>query len=244
MKNYFKIISAVFWLTVWALAAHFVGIEFILPSPMAVGRTFFQLASEPHFWLTVANSLLRVLTGFAWGVILGALLALLTSVSQIMDAILSPAVRILRSAPVASFIILVLLWVKRASVPGLIAMLMVIPVVWEALSNAVRETDASLLEMARAYRFSRAKTLRLVYIPSVTPQFLSACLTAQGLAWKSGVAAEVICLPRLAAGTEIYNSRIYLETPALFAWTAAVVILSLLLEKAFQTIVAAGSGRI
>ena len=234
-----KLLSATFWLTAWAIAAHVVGIELILPSPGAVGRTFLILASESRFWLTAGYSLGRVLAGFTAGVVIGTALAILTSVSKIMDAILSPAIRIIRAAPVASFIILILLWATRASVPGIIAMLMVIPVVWGALVTAIEATDSNLLEMASAYRFGRAKTLKLIYLPSVMPQFLSSCLTAQGLAWKSGIAAEVICLPRLAAGTEIYHSRIYLETPALFVWTALVVILSLLLEKAFRLLLTA-----
>ena len=87
-----------------------------------------------------------------------------------------------------------------------------------------------LLEAARAYRFGRWKRVRLVYLPSVLPYFASGCHTALGLAWKSGVAAEVLCVPRLAIGTQVYYSKIYLETPALFAWTAVVLVLSFALE--------------
>ena len=59
---------------------------------------------------------------------------------------------------------------------------------------------------------------------------MAAVTTAMGLAWKSGVAAEVLCIPRPAIGTQIYNSKLYLDIPDLFAWTVAVVALSLLLE--------------
>jgi NitT/TauT family transport system permease protein len=61
-----------------------------------------------------------------------------------------------------------------------------------------------------------------------------------GLAWKSGVAAEVLCQPKLAIGSELYYSKIYLETPELFAWTALVIILSFILEKLFKLLL---SGR-
>ena len=72
--------------------------------------------------------------------------------------------------------------------------------------------------------------MRLIYLPSLRPYLLAAVTTAMGLAWKSGVAAEVLCIPRPAIGTQIYNSKLYLDIPDLFAWTVAVVALSLLLE--------------
>ena len=102
---------------------------------------------------------------------------------------------------------------------------------------AARSTDGQLLELARAYRFSRGRTVRLIYLPSLRPYFLSALTTSMGLAWKSGVAAEVLCWPRPGIGTQIYNSKLYLEIPELFAWTAVVVALSLLLERLLRWLV-------
>ena len=130
----------------------------------------------------------------------------------------------------ASFILLVILWAPTGQVPVVVSALMVLPVVWGNVSRGITQTDPLLLEAARAYRFGRWKRVRLVYLPSVLPYFASGCHTALGLAWKSGVAAEVLCVPRLAIGTQVYYSKIYLETPALFAWTAVVLVLSFALE--------------
>ena len=140
------------------------------------------------------------------------------------------AVRVIRAVPVVSFILFVLLWTRRGLVPVVVSALMVLPVVWGNVGRGIRETDPKLLEQAGALRFSRLKTVRLVYLPSVRPYFLSAVVTSLGLAWKSGVAAEVICPPKLAIGTEISQARTALETPELFAWTLVIIALSLLLE--------------
>lgn len=220
------------WLGVWQLAAMGVGKELLLPTPAAVGRTLAALAGTRAFWATTAASLLRVFGGFAAGCALGAALAVLTSFCPWADWILSPAVRIVRATPVASFILLVLLWAPTGQVPAIIAALMVLPVVWANVCKGIVQTDPLLLEAARAYRFSAGKTARLVYAPSALPYFAAGCSTGMGLAWKAGVAAEVLCQPRAAIGTQVYFSKIYLETPDLFAWTAVVIVLSLLLENA------------
>ena len=115
---------------------------------------------------------------------------------------------------------------------AIVSGLMVLPVLWGNVCKGISQTDGQLLEAARAYRFGRWKTLRLVYVPSVLPYFASGCATGLGLAWKAGVAAEVLCQPRLAIGTQVYRAKITLETPDLFAWTAVVIVLSFLLEYA------------
>ena len=220
-----------FWLVVWQLAALAVGQSFILPGPAAVLGTLIQLAGVPSFWQTALLSLVRVLAGLLAGTLLGALTAALTCASRWADVLLSPAVRVIRAVPVVSFILFVLLWTRRGLVPVVVSALMVLPVVWGNVGRGIRETDPKLLEQAGALRFSRLKTVRLVYLPSVRPYFLSAVVTSLGLAWKSGVAAEVLCRPAWAVGTQIVQARDYLETASLFAWTLVILLLSLTLEK-------------
>lgn len=238
-----------FWLGVWQLFAFFVdrhvqgrGNELLLPYPITVARALVRLAGSGTFWVTAAASLGRILLGLAAGTGLGVLLAWAVYRSPWADRLLSPALRVIRATPVASFILLVLLWTGKNAVPAIISGLMVLPVVWANLVRGLGETDPKLLELARAYRFSRWKTARLIYLPSLRPYFLSAVTTALGLAWKSGVAAEVLCIPRAAIGTRIYESKLYLEIPDLFAWTAVVVALSLLLEGVLRRVLARWKG--
>ena len=226
------LLPVLFWLGVWQLAAAAVGQELLLPGPAAVGRRLLELAAGAVFWQTALASLLRIFGGLLLGVALGALLAGLTAWVPLLDWVLTPAVKEVRATPVASFILLVYLWVERGRVPGLISALMVLPVVWGNVTRGIAETDPQLLELARAYGFGRGRTLRRIYIPSVLPFFASGCRTALGLAWKAGGAAEVLCQPQNAIGTQIYNTKYYLETPSLFAWTLVVIALSFLLEWA------------
>lgn len=228
------ILPLVFWLGAWQIAAMIVGQELLLPTPLAVGRTLLSLAETSVFWLSALYTLGRVLLGLLGGVIVGSLLAFLTHFVAPADWLISPAVRVVRATPVVSFILLVYLWVTRANIPGVIAALMVLPVVWGSITAGLNAVDGQLLELGRVYRFGRLKMLRLIYLPSLRPHFVSGFLTAFGLAWKSGVAAEVLCPPKYAIGARIQQAKTALETPDLFAWTVLLIVLSLLLEAVLR----------
>lgn len=230
------IIPPAFWLGVWQLAAMAVGQELLLPSPLAVGRALLRLGGTLPFWMATLSTLGRIFGGLGAGCLLGAVLAGLTCRFRWAELILSPAIRVIRATPVVCFILLVYLWVARARIPGAIAALMVMPVMWGNLETGLRNVDGQLLEFAAAYRFSSWKKLLRIYLPSLRPYFTSGFLTALGLAWKSGVAAEVICPPKFAIGTEISQARTALETPELFAWTLVIVGLSLALEGLIRRI--------
>ena len=225
------ILPLAFWLLVWHLAALAVGKPLLLPGPWATAQALARLAPTGEFWQITLTSLGRIVLGFLEGVVVGSALAALTAALPPADWIFSPAIRLVRAVPVPSFILLVLLWVPTGRVSVLIAGLMVLPVLWGAVRQGIGSVDPLLLEAARAYRFSRGKQVRLVYLPTLLPHFAGGCRTALGLAWKAGVAAEVLCVPRVGIGTQVYYAKLYLETESLFAWTAVVAVLSLGLEK-------------
>ena len=219
-----------FWLLVWALAARAVGKELLLPSPLRVGQTLFALTRGKDFWLTILQSILRVLTGLVAASVLGVILALLTHRNPLLNALLSPVMALLKSTPVASFIILALVWLGRSVVPAVIAGLMVLPVVWANVTAGLNSVDRQLLELAAVYRLPRLRVLRRIVWPAVLPHLRAALRSALGLGWKAGIAAEVLTVPPYSIGKKIYESKIYLETSELFAWTAAVVCISFLIE--------------
>ena len=223
--------ALLFWALVWQCAAVAVGNPLLLPDPGQVLVRLWQLMGQATFWQTTMLSIGRVLLGVILGIGLGALLAVLTSVSSIARSLIAPAMTAVQATPVASFAILVLIWLERDFVPVLICVLMVLPVIWNSVSTGIRETDVQLLEMAKVCRLSKGRILKRIYIPSVMPYFRSASTNSLGLGWKAGIAAEVLTVPKHSIGRMISEGKLYLMTEDLFAWTLTVVILSLLLQK-------------
>ncbi len=199
-----------------------------------------ELLCQAAFWGTVSVTLLRILCGTAAGILLGVLTALLTSRFRIADALLSPLLTVVKTTPVASFIILLLIWVGRDVLPAVIVVLMVLPVTWANVCAGIAALDPQLWEMARVFGFPPMRAFLRLWLPTVLPHFLSACRSALGLGWKAGVAAEVLTVPLRSMGRMLYEAKLNLETTDLFAWTAAVVLCSLVIEK----LLAAGLDRL
>ena len=221
----------IFWLLIWEGAYLAVGKELIAPPPASTALSFFRMLREPPFYFSVGMSLLRIVSGYAAGVLSGALLAVLTFRVKAARHLLSPALDIIKATPVASFIIITLVWLQSGQVPVFTSMIMVLPIVWSNVSAGIQKVDGKLLDVAKVFRFKRSKTLKTIYIPSVMPYFRAAATTSMGLAWKAGIAAEVLATPKFSIGGLIYSSKIYLETADLFAQTAGIILLSVLLEK-------------
>lgn len=230
-KPIVKAFAIVFWIIVWQIIYMIVGSDVIVASPFATFMRVIDLAKTSFFWLCTLTSISNILIGFLIAVIIGALLAALSSKFEFIDVLFSPIIKLIKATPVASFIILALFWIKN-QVPSFIAFLMVVPIIYSNLYEGFKNVDKNLLEMAKIYKFSFIKKVRLIFIPSLMPYFVSAISVGLGFAWKSGIAAEVIGLSKNSLGLEIYNSKIYIETTDLFAYTLVIILLSVLMEKA------------
>lgn len=203
----------------------------LLPAPLEVFSRLAKLVMEGEFWRHIGSSLFRIMAGYLCALLIGFVLGAITARSKPLDALLSPAARVIRATPVASFIILLFVFLSKERIPAITSFLMVLPVVWSNVYEGINSTDTKLLEMAKVFRLSPAKTLRKIYLPSVFPFLLAAAKTGMGLAWKAGIAAEVMVSPASGIGAELYNAKIYLESADLFAWTAVIVVISMILEK-------------
>ena len=225
-----------FWFFLWWGGSAIYGKPLIFPSPIDVFQKLTELVATTDFYFVVANSIINVLLGLIIAIICGILLAALTSNVSLIRDLFYPVMTVIKSTPVASFIILAYVLIGAQKVPSFITFLIVVPIVWTNLDTGWRKMDPQLYEVTKIYGFSTVKKFRFLIIPSLSPYLISACRTSIGLAWKAGIAAEIIAMPRHTIGVRIGNAKQYLETTEVFAWTLTVVLLSLLIEFGFNSL--------
>ena len=211
-KHEIRLWAVLFWLIVWQLVSMRLDSEILLVSPFRVLCRLGQLMLTAAFWKAVLFTLSRIAAGFFLAVLAGVALAASASRSGRIRELLAPVMLAVKSVPVASFIILALIWFSSKNLSVLISFLIVLPMIYTNVQSGIRAVDRQLLEMARVFRVPKYRVVL-------------------GMSWKAGVAAEVIGIPRGSVGERLQQAKVYMDTPDLFAWTLVIVAASLFFEK-------------
>ena len=236
LKKIIKIVLiATFWILIWEAASRIVSrnnelLILILPSPFTVFKKWYELAFTEPFIRAELTTLARVFLGFFIGVFSGIILGVFTHISKIIYSIFSPILKIFRAVPVVAIIILMYLLFDSATLPIIIVCLMVLPIIWQTVHDGLDNTDKKLIEMANVYNLTPIRTIFLIKLPHLIPSFITSCVNSLGLAWKSGVAAEVICLPDESLGKLLWKSKGNIDYDEVYAVTLTVVFLSIIIE--------------
>lgn len=231
-KNFFiSIVSVLFWLVVWEIASRVVDLEFVLPTVGATFKALINILATKELYLCILTSLLRIICGFILGFVLAILLFLPCIRFPVFKNLLSPVITVSKSTPVATIIIILWIMVGGPKVPIVVSMIMTMPIIWQNLLDGYSAIDPQLEEVCNIFRFGFYKRLKLLIFPTIFKFLLPSVITASGLAWKAGIAAEIICITRDSLGKEIYNAKSLLDGPKMFAYTLVVVLLSWLIER-------------
>lgn len=230
-KSLYVSISILAWICIWYFCALIINKPIFLPDPFSILKALFKLSTTCDFWKSIGFSVLGITKGFIMGLLLGIILAILASINNFLSIFIDVPVKVIKSIPVASFVVLALLWVNSKNLSSVISGLMVLPIIYTNLRAAICKIDIKKIQMAKVFRFDKFQNIAYIYIPETISSLTSAAIIATGFAWKSGVAAEIIGLVRNSIGNQIYQSKIYLDTVNLFAWTIALILLSVAFEK-------------
>lgn len=228
-----KILVAAIWIALWQLIAAAVDNSIVLVGPFETIVTLIRMTATAEFWVSILQSFLRIGGGFAGGTAAGLLLASAAYAYVPVKEFIDPAVRVLKSIPIVSFVILILIWAGNNLLAFWISMLVVLPVLYFNTLAGLASVDPKMLEMAHVFHIRGLRKFRYIYLPDLKHSLTGALEIALGMCWKSGVAAEVIGQPLLSIGNGMYRAKINLDTGRLFAWTAAIVLLSWGFEKIF-----------
>ncbi len=226
------LLVALFWLGVWQAASMLVAKPVLFASPLDTAKALLALLPTGDYWLSVLGSLSRITLGFFLALILGLLTGVAAFRFRLLRTLVSPLLTLMKTVPVASFIILILVWFGSEQLAVIVALLIVFPQIYFAALAGLGSTDPELLELARVFRVPGGRRAWQVYRPALMPYLNSSCASALGMSWKAGIAAEVIGTPLRSIGEQMYLSKVYMATAELFAWTLTVILLSLVFEKA------------
>ncbi len=228
-----KLLIILFWILIWQAADTYLQNDIIFAGPADVAHSLLMLVPTGGFWNSISGSFGRISLGFFGAFLSGILIGSLAFRLRFLADLLDPVILLMKSIPVASFVILALIWIGSENLAIFISFMVVFPILYVNTITGLRSTDRRLLEMAGVFSVSLWGRIRCIYLPALLPYLTSGCKIALGMSWKSGIAAEVIGVPAHTIGENLYMSKIYLATADLFAWTLVIILVSALFEKLF-----------
>ena len=233
MQNKFikKGFAILLLLAVWQIGYGKVDNEVLLSSPLQVGKTLAADIKDGAFWQTIFFSLGRISKGFLLDFLLGFLAGVVSFGCGFLKMCLEPFIGVIKSIPVASFVVLLLIWTGSEKLSVWISFLVVLPGIYESTIAGFESTDKELLRLSTVYDVNPYYKWFYVYRPAVLPYLITASRVAAGMAWKSVVAAELIGTPENSIGERLYMSKIMIDTASVLSWTIVVIVFSTIFEK-------------
>lgn len=234
MKPIKKIAAVLFALLVWQLVAMEIHEKILLVTPIEVLMRMFTIWQVEGFWSSIWFTFYHIAGGFLLGLGLGIILAILAAKFPFLETLLWPWMAVIKSVPVASFVVICLIWLSARNLSVFISFLIVLPIIYQNMLVGIRAENKEMKEMAQVFKVGFWKRTRYITIPQIRPYLISACAVTTGMAWKAGIAAEIIGTPNGSIGKMLYLAKITLDTDDLLAWTVIIVLISVATEKLFM----------
>ena len=236
MKQYitknrqYTILSVASLVVIWKIASIIYNKETILPPPENIFIGVLNLLSAKSTFIVIGHTLQRGLIGFFISLLLGIALGTLSGLKDYIEKLLSPVLTILKSTPIIAVIILLFLMIGTEKTPIFATIMIAFPIIYTNVLEGTKNVDSNLVKMAKLYKVSRFNIIKDIYLPSTAPFIFAGMETAFSIGWKVTVTSEVLSVPKYAIGSEMWNSKIYLDIDTILAWTIITVIISYIFE--------------
>lgn len=224
------LLGIVFSIILWSIVAKIFNSQIIFPSVYNILSSLYNIIVDKNFYSNFLASIIRVFITFSIAIILGIALGVLSGLVSFFNYFFMPIVSFIRTIPLLPLILIAVVWFNSSLGPIFVSLLMIFPIIYDAILYGILNVDKKLIEMSVNYNVSIKNKILHLYIPSIIPYFFTSVSQSMGVTWKSVLAAEILALPVLGIGTKLYETHLYLDTGSLFAYCLVAVIINAIFE--------------
>jgi len=226
-----QIFSILGLIGLWWAFALIINKAYILPSPPLVLSSLVDLLKTPSLYRAVMGTLIRTFFCIVLSLMGGVILGLTAGTFEPLRGVLAPFLQVMRTLPTIVIIVYVIIWMSSTSAPIFVTLLISLPIIYSNVLEGYDHTSIELVEMTTFYRFSKMKTLKLLYIPSVKPFVKAGAVSITSLSLKVMIASEVLSQTQGSLGKAFQMAKINIQTERVFALALITIFLSFGLER-------------
>ncbi len=231
------LIGPVLLLAIWSIGSAAGWLDpRILSAPWTVVTTTGDLIADGRLQSNLLTSTQRAFVGLGLGIVLGTVLALLSGLSRIGEAILDGPIQIKRAIPSLALLPLLILWLGIGETMKVTTITLGVFVpIYIHTHNGLRTIDSRYVELAQTVGLSRWTFIRKVVLPGALPGFLLGLRFAVTGAWLSLVVVEQINSTS-GIGYMMELARTYGQTDIIIVGLVLYGVLGLLSDGAVRLI--------
>lgn len=230
----YSIITKLTIILIWILLSKIIGNEVIVPTIKSTLASLINIVRDESFFTIIKMTLLRSFIGFLISLLLAIVLGVLSNISKFICNFMMPILNFLKSVPTMAIIILALIWLSNNIAPMFVGFIMVFPILYETVLNAVLNVDSKIIDMAKLYKVSKKTLIKDIYIPSIFINLKLALTSTMGLNFKMVIAGEALAQPKYGIGSNLQLEKLYLNTSGVFAWIIIILLIVNTLDHSLE----------
>lgn len=214
----------------WLILSIAINNEFAVPKIDKTTNALAKLLSDGRTYNILGRTILKIVLAIAISFATSLLLVILSTLSRKFKAFIAPIITLLKTVPVVVVILLFLFIFSRSTTPIYVSLLVIMPIMYEALLNGINNIDDSIINETRMLSKTNLFILRKVYIPLTKPYIMLSILQSVGLGLKAMVMAELIAQTKNSIGYEMGEYRSFLDMEYIFAWGILMISIVIIVE--------------
>lgn len=223
-------------LIIWTLASLGIDNSIILPTPYEVLTQMTEQMQDIKLYESLAMTFFRVLFSVLISSIIAFFLAFLSNRFKTFAQYFEPILLFLRSIPNVTFVILLLFWVNREISIYIVSFLLLFPIFYQNLFEAIQDISQSWKDIFQIYPQSWFKKTQMVYLPLLRPAMASSWITCSSLGFKVVVMAEIMTSVSLGIGANMQYDRLNVNLAGVMAWTIWLLICVCIFNKLLKKV--------
>lgn len=214
----------------WQLASLFFP-PFLFPPVNAIAVQVWQILTSWELVVDVLMTSARIFGGLFGAFVVGGLLALLLHASRTVENYLSPILTFLQGIPALSWVVIAIIWFHGVEFRIFFIMLMTtLPAFAFQILGAIRAMSKDLYEMTLSFRPRRMQMFRMLVLPTVIPDIITAWRVNLGNASRVVVVAELVGATG-GVGYQLLRQQQLFDMAGALAWTLQLVLFVLVMQQ-------------
>jgi len=239
-KRIAAFLSILFLYVIWYALSYYIDktmpYNLVLPNPNLVIIKMFELLAKSSTYSIILSSFSRLFIAILFSFAAAVFIGTAASLNAGLESFMRPYVSSVRAIPVASMLIVVLLWIGSKNAPIVICAMVVFPLFYEMILESIKNMEQSFLEVISMDSKFNFFVFRKVFVPAILNNLFISFIQSIGLGFKVLVMSELIAYTENSIGKKIYTSKLNLDIEGVFAWTIIIIVIVMIIEWTFRLV--------